>query len=159
MSPEITGWLSGFAGDASARFWSKIQKVDNGCWVWLAGKNHQGYGKFGLWNGAKVTQIQAHRLAWILSNDKFIPEGMHLDHYVCRIKSCVNPSHVRVCTPEENLKAPDGAAGIQLAKSHCDRGHEYAGRNLRMIGTHRFCRACQNLKQRERRTRGRILHE
>ena len=28
------------------RFWEKVDKKEDGCWVWTANTNHKGYGMF-----------------------------------------------------------------------------------------------------------------
>lgn len=86
--------------DPEDRFWEKVDIRDfNGCWVWTAAKSTCGYGRFGM--GRKGTgQVQAHRLSyeWLVGP---IPPGMQLDH-VCRVRSCVNPEHLRIVTNAQN---------------------------------------------------------
>lgn len=60
----------------------------NGCWIWQWSKDHKGYGlhyRDGRYD-------RAHRVAYERANGP-IPEGLVLDH-LCRVKACVNPSHL-----------------------------------------------------------------
>jgi len=56
----------------SGRFFSHIQKTES-CWIWMARKDKDGYGKFAVTfprvRGEKQNQIhfQAHRFSHILS--------------------------------------------------------------------------------------------
>lgn len=77
------------------RFWKKVDKTNN-CWLWLASKDRDGYGMFGTDIGIR----RAHRLSYELVNGP-IPTGMVLDH-LCRIKHCINPSHLELVTYREN---------------------------------------------------------
>lgn len=81
------------------RFAQRVALAGNGeCWGWTGIKDRLGYSRI---NGRVITTY-AHRMAYILMVGP-IPEGMELDH-ICRNRSCVNPSHLRVCTHSENLR-------------------------------------------------------
>lgn len=91
------------------RFWSKASWTLDGwgtrespCWGWLAGKNHDGYGKFGLYGDS----LFAHRIAYELERSE-IPDDLELDH-LCRNKGCVNPWHLESVTHVENMKRTSG---------------------------------------------------
>lgn len=81
--------------DPDLRFWNKVNKSDE-CWIWAGHKSPRGYGAF-RFNGRVV---RAHRYAWESSNGP-IPEGLEIDHQ-CRVTSCVNPSHLKIVTRDEN---------------------------------------------------------
>ena len=86
------------------RFWSKVDKEssDKGCWLWIAGKSADGYGKF-TYNPEKARHEQmAHRVSYILCLG-IIPPGMQIDH-LCYINSCVNPKHLRIVTAKQNVE-------------------------------------------------------
>jgi hypothetical protein len=99
-----------------------------------------GYGKVG-----KPTRI-AHRVAYELVVGP-IPEGLQIDH-LCRTRRCQNPAHMEPVTPRENQRRSGSVSGLNMAKTHCDAGHELSGDNLRIgaEGTvragRRDCRAC-----------------
>ncbi len=84
------------------RFWSKVEKTaPDGCWLWLAGKNASGYGKFVV-GGAYGQHWLAHRYAYTSLRGQ-IEVGMELDH-LCRIRACVNPAHLEQVTRAENAR-------------------------------------------------------
>lgn len=134
------------AGSIEERFWAKVDKNGiGGCWTWMACINQDGYGN---WTIGKKT-VRAHRMSWnLLRGD--IPDGMFLDH-VCRVRSCVNPDHLRVVTPKENAISNSlSRQAINSTKTHCIRGHILAGENLIDHGRgYRNCRTCKNLHGKE----------
>lgn len=73
----------------------RINKTE-ACWLWTGRIGFHGYG-LATHLGRPMS---AHRLYWQLVNGA-IPAGMVLDH-TCRIRHCVNPDHLRICTPREN---------------------------------------------------------
>jgi HNH endonuclease len=125
---------------AWARFDSKFIH-SNGCWLWTAGKDPDGYGVFWL-NGRTV---RAHRVAYTNTVGP-IPEGLTLDHS-CRVRHCVNPAHLSPATFEENSSRQ---VGWQLAKTHCPQGHEYTDDNTYRYGKRpmRLCRTCDRDRHR-----------
>lgn len=117
---------------------------NSGCWLWLGTLTRQGYGTIHIGSkkdGSRRTML-AHRFSYELNRGP-IPDGMYLDHRVCRTKACVNANHLVVCTFAENMQQPDGAAYLHKIKTHCPRGHEFTESN---IGHHatggRFCLTC-----------------
>jgi hypothetical protein len=75
---------------------------DDDCWKWTAAKNPQGYGKIGI--GGKGSKIEgAHRVSWVLHNNKEIPTGLFVLHS-CDNPECTNPKHLRVGTKADNMK-------------------------------------------------------
>ena len=78
------------------RLWSRVEKLESGCWIWQGPKNKKGYGSL-CRNGKKV---QAHRAAWEMKNGP-IPPGMFICHH-CDTPSCVNESHLFLGTAQDN---------------------------------------------------------
>ena len=83
------------------RFEKKISyEPMSGCWLWVGATYRNGYGEIG--GGGKFGRtLLAHRVAWELSNGP-IPTGLYIDH-LCHNILCVNPSHLRLATPGENM--------------------------------------------------------
>lgn len=111
----------------------KVQKENNGCWLWTGYKDREGYGR--CWY--KRRKYGVHRLFYEIFVGQ-IPEGMTVDH-VCFITACCNPEHLRLLSALDNARRQRSAL-----KVHCKNGHELAGRNLilRKSGSARDCRAC-----------------
>lgn len=133
------------------RFWSKVN-ASGPCWEWTAaiGKTG-GYGKYTLPlndGSGKSKHVYAHRYAYELLAgpvDKFLD----LDH-LCRNRRCVNPDHLEPVTRKENLRRGVGPTGLNMAKTHCPRGHEYSEENTRVNKNGRACRACHREHDRKR---------
>jgi hypothetical protein len=85
------------------RFWDKVQDrpKGEGCWLWEGAINSQGYGNF--WDGVRF--VKAHRFAYECLIGE-IPEGLTIDH-LCRVRHCVNPSHLEPVTMRENFLRGD----------------------------------------------------
>lgn len=81
----------------TSRFWTKVA-ITPSCWLWLAATNQNGYGTF----SHESRPCKAHRFAYELLVGP-IPEGLVLDH-LCRVRNCVNPSHLEPVTQVENLR-------------------------------------------------------
>lgn len=127
------------------RFLSKIQYAPTGCWLWTGGKSITGYGHF--WN---TTTHIAHRFSFEFYKHK-IKNGYQIDH-LCRIKSCVNPDHLEVVTPKENVRRSPNS---KRARKRCKRHHSLMNPDNVRIDTHRrgksiykmrTCRQCDAIR-------------
>lgn len=134
--------------EVERRFREKCAFGEHGCIEWTAAKSPTGYGKFGLPKGITkgIVVVQAHRVAWVIANGE-IENGLVIDH-LCRNKSCVNVSHLRVVTSaENNYSNPRSGFVLNSAKTHCKHGHEFTELNTyRFPGGGRRCRACHNAR-------------
>lgn len=111
--------------DGVARFWFFVDK--NGptvrdelgqCWTWTGAfskggkrKPSQRYGAHTI-NGKRTS---AHRHAWAINSGQ-MPPSTTLVRHKCDNASCVNPSHLELGTPLDNMR------------DMVERGRAYSGR-------------------------------
>lgn len=118
------------------RFWPKVD-ADGDCWVWMAGRTADGYGRF---RADQETRVLAHRWSYeILVGE--IQLGFQLDH-LCKNPPCVNPDHLQPVPPRENVRR-SSVRSRNVSKTHCPQGHPYSGENLIKSGSRRSCRVCK----------------
>jgi hypothetical protein len=131
-----------------ARFWSKVLKTENGCWLWQASKTPAGYGQFVVDRGIPKG---AHRIAWELTRGPIL-DGLTLDH-LCRNRACVNPDHLEPVTIRENILRGVSPMAMNARKTHCKWGHEFTPENTRQTTVGRWCLACERRRAMERHQR------
>lgn len=121
------------------RFFEKVSKIDNatGCWSWKGAIDAHGYGSFVI---EGLTQ-KAHRVSYEISKGE-IAEGLVIDH-ICKNKACVNPEHLRAISRIENVMIGDRPTAINARKTHCNKGHELKGENLKVYKGKRYCQKCK----------------
>ncbi len=110
------------------------------CWMWIGAVNNKGYGVFNPSSNSGNTL--AHRWSYELYIGP-ITDGLQIDH-VCNVRLCVNPEHLQLATARENQFAEHSNAQskINKAKTHCPRGHELIGDNIRWHGPDKTWRDC-----------------
>ena len=118
---------------------------EQGCWLWTAATDQDGYGVFRL----SGKDFKAHRHFFEHHTSTRIPPGMVIDH-LCNRKRCVNPSHMRVTTHRENLlRSPHNPTAINARKTECKNGHPFSGDNLYINSRgERVCRTCNRINSR-----------
>ena len=125
-------------------FWSRTTKTES-CWLWTGTKTSGGYGR--ILRGSK--EMYAHRYSY----EHFIgpiPDGLVIDH-LCRVRHCVNPSHLEVVTLGENTRRGVGignGARFQKNKTHCPKGHPYDAENTYHYKSARSCKTCRRMAAR-----------
>lgn len=136
----------------SESFWSNVQKGDE-CWEWQGSKHPAkggaptGYGYLSV-DGVRHS---AHRLAYRLANGE-IADDLVIDH-LCRNPACVNPAHLEAVTNVENVLRGDSPPARNRRKTHCKRGHELSGGNVRYYSGRRHCLKCRQILSAEYITR------
>lgn len=90
------------------RFNERIDKQENGCWLWKGSSAANGYGNVGkaLWGESYV-----HRWSYIHHKGP-IPDGKMIRH-TCDVRLCVNPAHLIPGDSVDNVqdmlqRNPDG---------------------------------------------------
>lgn len=78
-------------------FWSRVVKLECGCWDWVGTRTAKGYGAFHV----KGEYWRAHRYSWVLANGP-IPNNLFVCHK-CDMPSCVNPEHLFLGTNDDNM--------------------------------------------------------
>ena len=135
--------------EVAERFWGKVNKNGpHGCWLWTDFVTSTGYGLF----NRRSQTVKAHRIAYELEVGP-IPQGLTLDH-LCRVRHCVNPSHLEVVDMKTNILRGSGSPAQNARQTHCPFGHPYDLFNtiIRTNGARR-CRECNRRQSIEFRRR------
>ena len=134
------------------RLWSRVEKTEDGCWLWTGATIPKGYGAIKIDGRMELV----HRVAYQLTYGP-IPEGKQVDHTChtkdctakaleCLHRRCINPEHLEAVTSHENTLR--GRAVISI--THCPHGHVYDDKNTyykrTKWGFGRECRTCRRLR-------------
>ncbi len=80
------------------RFWEKVSKSDDGCWLWTGSHSDFGHGTINA--GRSVKMLRAHRVSWELHHGA-VPDGLCVLHR-CDVPGCVRPEHLFLGTKRDN---------------------------------------------------------
>lgn len=131
----------------------------DGCWMWTASTERQGYGHVNI----AGRTVGAHRYVYEALVGP-IPPGMDLDHichnedetcdggWTCPHRRYVRPDHLEPTDQGTNLRRGKGLAATKAAQTHCIHGHAFDEQNtkVRANGT-RSCRMCHAQREARRR--------
>jgi len=100
---------------AKLRLFDKSKKVGD-CIEYCGPVNNCGYGKMWFENRTDY----AHRVSYILYKTS-IDTGLQVDH-LCRNRRCINPKHLELVTPKENIarKILASVTGLFINKIKCE---------------------------------------
>lgn len=118
------------------------------CWLCTFTRDRHGYAVLSY----KHKKYRCHRVAY-LNLVGPIPEGLVLDH-LCRVRHCVNPSHLEPVTLSENMLRGESPIAVATRLGRCLNGHDLSrGRS----GSRHLCLVCielRNLRRRQQPSRG-----
>lgn len=96
------------------RFWSRVNKTGD-CWVWLGGKDRDGYGRIVISN---VAGVGAHHVAFRLETGRWSDRWLL---HTCDNPSCVRPSHLFEGDHKDNtadmMQKGRGAVGVRNGRA------------------------------------------
>lgn len=122
-----------------------------GCWGHRNKPSPNGYRKARV--GGRNDRL--HRLVYECLRGP-IPKWLQLDH-LCRNRGCCNPDHLEPVTGRVNNLRGECFTAANAAKTHCPKGHPYAGANLYVNPKGgRVCRECVRERMRIYREKRRV---
>jgi hypothetical protein len=110
MTPTYEQAKLWFTPAREAKFWRRIEKTADGCWLWQGATKESGHGQIDF----DGKNIRVHRLMWLLARQQDLPEYILSDsgefkpfvvrHLMCCNTHCCNPAHLVGGTQTENVE-------------------------------------------------------
>jgi hypothetical protein len=98
--PRVTCSTHVGRAELESRFWSRVDKSPDGCWLWRGYLNAGGYGVFSA--GARGCNALAHRFSYGLANGG-VPPRKRVVRHLCHTTNCVRPDHLAIGTQKDNV--------------------------------------------------------
>lgn len=99
------------------KLFERTEKTDS-CWNWTGAKRN-GYGSIKV----KGKMMDMHRLSFMLHKGE-IPKGIFVCHH-CDNPSCVNPDHLFLGTPKDNMQDC-----LKKGRMKIPEGHKFENGNI-----------------------------
>lgn len=110
------------------KFWFRVGEPNpRGCREWTKKRNDDGYGE--VYIRGKV--CKANRIAWVLTNNQQIPEGLQVCH-TCDNPPCCEGSHLFLGTHKDNMQ--DKAVKGRVKTTKLTTANVREARNLYATG-------------------------
>ena len=126
------------------RLWAKVDRSGgpDACWPFTGGLAPTGYAT--IYRDGHTAY--AHRVAYELTVGP-IPAGLQIDH-LCRVRPCVNPSHLEPVTNRENQLRGVNPMVLISKSGRCARGHPFTPENtyFRRDKRSRECLTCRHTR-------------
>lgn len=122
-----------------------VEFSPTGCWLWKGMQGDWGYGQTTYRNKTRIVHRQFYQVVNGVKLDRW-----QLVMHKCDTPNCINPAHLVVGSPGENVKdAANKGHHHNTRKVICKRGHPLSGDNVRTnsFGT-RVCMTCTRARMR-----------